>query len=161
MGYLFDEARGRREQRMTAKRDLAAIDAEFLAVGLEPLAPFTTAGDERLCRCTTCCTDRWVRLRNLRNGGIACRWCHGWERWTPWATQARIRASSWKSLGTIGESLNQLQRENLAPLTPVGDLYQPVGVVCLLCGETMVVVPERLNPRRPGWFGCERCSLDD
>ena len=145
---------------MTARGDPVAIDAEFLAVGLEPLAPFTTAGDERLCRCTTCGTDRRVRLRNLRDGGIACRWCHGWERLTPWAIQARMRASSRKLLGTIEESLGRLQRWNLAPLTPVGNLYQPVGVVCLLCGETTVVVPGRMNPRRPSWEGCERCAQE-
>ena len=144
---------------MTAKRDPVAIDAEFLAVGLEPLAPFTTAGNERLCRCATCGTDRWVKLRTLRNGGIACRWCHGWEKWTSWAT--RVKASPWKPLlGTVEESLGRLQRENLAPLTSVGDLYQPVGVVCLVCGETTVTIPKRLNPKHPGWFGCERCSLD-
>ena len=145
---------------MTLKRDPATIDAEFAAAGLEPLAPFTGAADERYCRCVACGTLRWVRLRTLRNGGIACRWCHGWEKWTPWAAQARSRAASWKPLGTIKESLNRLHRENLSPLTPVGDLYRPVGVVCLVCGETLVVVPERMHATRSRWLACDRCALD-
>ena len=139
-----------------------AIDEEFRAVGLEPLAPYTRAADERLCHCVTCGTNRWVRLSNLRQGGIACRWCHGWEKWIPWAEQARARAATWRSLGTAQESFGWLSQSNLAPLTPVGDLYQPVGVVCLVCGETLVTVPERIQASkgRPGWFGCERCAVD-
>ena len=138
--------------------DPEAIDAEFLAVGLEPLAPFTAARDERLCRCSTCGTDRWVRLSNLRQGGIACRWCHGWERETAWSVRARSSALTYgRPLGTVEESLNRLEMENLAPLTPVGDLLRPVGVVCLRCGETMVAVPARISPQ---WEECARCNQE-
>lgn len=65
--------------------------------------------------------------------------------------QAHLRA--WQSAGTVEESLSSLKRANLAPLTPVGDLLQPVGVVCLVCGETLVAVP--------GWeTQCDRCAQE-
>ena len=41
----------------------------------------------------------------------------------------------------------------------MGDLYQPVGVVCLTCGETFVTVPVRIHAE-PGWNACQRCSSD-
>jgi len=145
---------------MGLNRDSTSIDAEYRAAGLEPVAPYTSTTEERLCGCTTCGTLRWVRLRNLRNGGIACRWCHGWATWVPWARQARVSAASWRSLGSPDESIQRLHQENLAPLTPFGDLYQPVGVVCLICGETLVTVPERIRAKRPGWYGCQRCYAD-
>jgi len=143
-------------------KNLDAIDAEFRAVGLEPLDPYTRCTEERRCRCTKCGTTRWVKLTNLRNGGIACRWCHGWAKWAPWAGPARVRAATWRPLGTAEESLSWLAHADLAPLTPVGDLYQPVGAVCLVCGETLVTVPERIKSSRgrPGWFSCERCAAD-
>lgn len=138
----------------------AAIDQEFLAAGLEPLDPYTRLADERRCRCLTCGTTRFVRLRTLRRQGVACHWCHGWEKWLPWSIEARALAATWKSLGTPEDAHARLRLENLAPLTEVGDLYQPVGVLCLVCGETLVTVPERIRPDQPGWFGCQRCYVD-
>ena len=139
-----------------------AIDDEFRCAGLEPVSAFTRAGDERECRCTRCGTTRWVRLSNLRKGGVACRWCHGWDTWTPWGSQARTRAAGWKPIGTPEESLELLGSVNLAPITPLGDLYAPVGAVCLTCGETLVTVPERIKSSRsrPGWYSCQRCAAD-
>jgi hypothetical protein len=145
---------------MAPSRDRVSIDEEFRAADLEPVAPYTRVADERSCRCTKCGTLRHVRLSTLRKGGAACRWCSGWAKWTPWAERARATASTWRSLGAPEDALARLQAENLAPLTPVGDLYQPVGVVCLVCGETFVTVPERLDKRHAGWFGCERCAAD-
>lgn len=139
-----------------------AVDAEFRAVGLDPLEPYTRATEERECRCATCGTRRRVKLARLRRrDGIACRWCHGWAKWGEWSEQARARAFrfGW-SLGDVDESTRRIQLEGLAPLTTVGDLYQPVGVVCLTCGETLVTVPERISAERPGWFGCDRCAQD-
>ena len=131
--------------------DIASVDAEFERAGLEPLEPFTAPGDERRCRCIHCGTTRWVRLRVIRRGGIACRWCHGWLKCRDFEKRARPGAAARETLGTPVESLARLSARNLAPLTEVGDLYHPVGVVCLDCGETLVTVPER------GW-GCDRCS---
>jgi len=147
---------------MAASRDPESIDQEFCALGLEPLEPFHRASDLRVCRCVTCGTVRRVRLTNLRKGGVACRWCHGWETWLPWSEKARARAITWKSLGTPEESLSLLRALDLAPVTPVGDLYQPVGAVCLNCGETLVVVPERIKASRVrrGWYDCQRCAAD-
>ena len=145
---------------MRPLRDLSSIDAEFRAAGLEPLDAFTSAGDERRCRCTRCGTTRLVRLSNLRQGGVACRWCHGWERWTGWSESARTRAARTKPLGTPADVLELLRLEHLSALTPMGDLYQPVGVVCLTCGETFVTVPVRIHAERPGWNACQRCSSD-
>jgi hypothetical protein len=145
---------------MGTSRDLAAIDGKFRAAGLKPVAPYAGASEERLCHCETCGTLRRVKLRNLRSGGIACRWCHGWETWVSWSRQARVSAATWRSLGDENESMRRLHQENVAPLTPVGDLFEPVGVVCLACGETFVTVPERIRAERPGWYGCQRCSTD-
>jgi len=58
-------------------------------------------------------------------------------------------------LGTVEESFERLAAENLAPLTPVGDPHQPVGVVCLACGETLVVAPISYPGR---WRACRRCE---
>ena len=141
--------------------DPEAIEGEFRAAGLEPLAPYTRAVDERPCRCMRCGTRRWVRLRVLRRGGIACRWCHGWAKWEPWAEQARARAlRHGRALGAPEESLRRIGTRNLAPITPVGDLYTPVGVVCLACGETTVQVPERIRDERRAWYGCGRCAVE-
>ncbi len=134
-----------------------AVDSEFLARGLEPLEPFTAPADERRCRCVRCGTTRWVRLRNLRQGGVACRWCHGWSRWTEFAARAE---ASRGELGTPEESLARLRLLNLAPLTEVGTMYRPVGVVCLECGETFVTVPERIRTGERGYYGCERCASE-
>ena len=138
------------------------IDAEFRAAGLEPLGEYLGATKERVCRCTHCGTTRYVKLTNIRKGGVACRWCHGWEKWLPWGEWARESARTWKSLGTPEESLEWIQAAGLAPITPVGDLYQAVGAVCLTCGETLVTVPERImgSKGRPGWFSCDRCAAD-
>ncbi len=145
-------------------------DQEFRSHDLEPLSPYTRATEERQCRCTRCGTRRWVKLATLRRkDGVACRWCHGWEKWNPWSEHARQlvlerlqefgQLSQARSFfGDQAQSLERLRGEKLAPLTEVGDLYQPVGVVCLECGETTVTVPERISADRPGWFGCERCS---
>jgi len=143
---------------MARRRDMASIDMAFTDAGLEPLDLFTTPADERRCRCIHCGTIRWVRLRVIRRAGIACRWCHGWAKWSKFEERARPGAAARGSLGRPADSLARLRLENLAPLTKVGDLYRPVGVVCLACGETLVTVPERISSGRPGWFGCERCS---
>lgn len=136
---------------MVRPRDMASIDAEFRDVGLDPLDAFATPADERRCRCMRCGTVRWVRLRVIRAGGIACRWCHGWTKAREFAARARPGPAARGSLGTSADSLARLCLKNLAPLTEVGDLYHPVGVVCLACGETLVTIPER------GW-GCDRCA---
>ncbi len=143
---------------MPRGHDIAVIDAQFADAGLEPLDPFASPDAERRCRCTRCSTIRWVRLRVIRRGGIACRWCHGWAKWSKFEEAARPRAAALERLGTPADSVARLRLENLAPLTEVGDLYAPVGVVCLLCGETLVTVPGRISAGRPGWFACERCS---
>jgi len=144
-----------------SKPSSAEIDAEFRAAGLEPLEPYAGAANERLCRCVACGTERWVRLSNLRKGGVACRWCHGWTTWGRWGEQARAMEGSWRGVGSPKESLDWLGSLNLAPLTPVGDLYFPVGVVCLNCGETLVTVPARIKSSAGrGWYGCERCAAD-
>lgn len=147
---------------MGVPRDIESIDREFRSLGLEPLSPFTRATDLRSCRCTTCGTIRQVRLSNLRKGGTPCRWCHGWETWLPWSEAARDRARVWRSLGSPEESLQILRAMDLAPITAVGDLYEPVGVVCINCGETLVVVPERIlsSKMRRGWYDCQRCAAD-
>ena len=132
---------------MRPQRDLSSIDAEFRAAGLEPLDAFTSAGDERRCRCTRCGTTRLVRLSNLRQGGVACRWCHGWERGIGWSESARTRAVRTKLLGTPADVLERLRLEHLSALTPMGDLYQPVGVVCLTCGERSSVCPCESMPK--------------
>jgi hypothetical protein len=136
--------------------DISVIDTEFTKAGLEPLDPFITPAAERRCRCVHCGTLRWVRLRVIRRGGIACRWCHGWD--TCNRLEARLRAG-WRGTqyGTPTDSLTRLRMLNLAPLTEVGDLYRPVGVVCLTCGETFVTIPERIGGERVYW-GCQRCS---
>lgn len=143
------------------RRDLTAIDTEFRAHRLEPIAPFASAANERECRCVVCGTVRWVRLRTLRRNGIACRWCHGWERWEPWGESSRRRAlTGGTSLGDPAEVMRRLRHERLAPLTAIGDLYRAVGVVCLECGESFVTMPERMSVERPGWYGCARCSAE-
>lgn len=143
---------------MPRRFDIAVIDAQFADAGLEPLDPFTTPDAERRCRCVHCGTIRWVRLRVIRRGGVACRWCHGWTKWREFEKRVRLGAAARGSLGAPADSLARLRLENLAPLTQVDDLYAPVGVVCLVCGETFVTVPQRISEARSGWFGCERCS---
>ncbi len=115
--------------------DPAEVDAEYRAAGLEPLAPYTRADEERECRCVECGTRRWVKLRTLRRGGIACRWCHGWRKWGPWSEEARERASSWREIEGREEALRRIRRENLAPLTPVGDVYEPRRGLPLVRGD--------------------------
>jgi hypothetical protein len=51
----------------------------------------------------------------------------------------------------------RLAMENLAALTHVADLFQPVGAVCLVCGETLVLTPVRYPSR---WRACPRCAQD-
>lgn len=129
----------------------------FAAAGLEPIGPAMRATDETACRCSTCGTTRWVRLSNLRKGGIACRWCHGWTRWRPWSEAARQRAQGWRDVRGSAWVASLLVDALLRPLTDIGDEFTPVGVECLRCGETTVVVPERINLER-GWDICTRCS---
>lgn len=135
----------------------AEADTEFARHGLRPVSPWVNAAAERECVCNRCGTTRWVRLRNLRSGGIACRWCHGWAKWGPWGQTQRALYGPWRAAAGPGESLRRLHSEHLAPLTPVGDEFTPVGVVCLRCGETLVALPNRIDPGHPGWDGCERC----
>jgi hypothetical protein len=98
-----------------------------------------------------------VRVANLRRGGIACRWCHGWEKWSPWGEQARDQAIAWRAIRGAEFTVDTLASAQLRALTPVGDEFVPVGVECLRCGETTVVMPERIVLDR-GWNTCDRCS---
>lgn len=135
-----------------------AADALLRSRGLEPLEEFTTVSAERRCVCTTCRTIRWVRSKNLRRSdSVACRWCHGWEKWGPWGERCRPKYATWRAIVGPDKVMERLGWERLAPLTPVGDEFTPVGCLCLLCGETFVTMPERIHREQPGWFGCARC----
>lgn len=129
----------------------------FAVAGLVPIGPFMRASEEQQAVCSTCGTTRWVRLSNLRRGGVACRWCHGWTRWGPWGERNRTMTATWREVRGADFSLDVLAGLHLRPLSPVGDEFLPVGVECLRCGETLVMVPERAVVER-GWFGCDRCS---
>lgn len=130
----------------------------FVAAGLEPLEPYTSRTAERRCRCQRCGTTRWVKLAVLTGGGIACRWCHGWEKWEPWSHWARDLAASWRTINASSEaSLSKVERLGLVPLTPPGDEFTPIGFLCPHCGETGVTVPERIASGERGYFGCPRC----
>lgn len=133
-------------------------DARFRTVGLEPCEPYTTPTAERRCRCRQCGTTRWVKLAVLNDGGIACRWCHGWDKWGAWSTEARNRAASWRQVNVSSEaSVAKVESLGLIALTEPGDEYTPVGFLCPHCGETGVTVPERIGVGERGYFGCPRC----
>lgn len=133
-------------------------DERLAAAGLEPLEPYTSTTAERRCRCQRCGTTRWVKLSVLTTAGIACRWCHGWERWEPWSQRARDLAASWRTIDRSSEaSLAKVERLGLVPLTPPGDEFTPIGFLCPRCGETGVTVPERIGSSERGYFGCPRC----
>jgi hypothetical protein len=129
----------------------------FDAAGLKITGPLVGPQQEQECICLACGTRRLVRLSNLRKGGIACRWCHGWAKWGEWGELARARAGSFRSTRDERWVRERLAEMRLIPLTAVGDEFTPVGVVCMNCGETTAVMPERFAPER-GWNGCERCS---
>lgn len=142
----------------TKQERAAAADALLRSRGLEPLDEYTTANAERRCVCTTCRTVRWVRSKNLtRPDSVACRWCHGWEKWGPWGDECRPRYREWREIAGPDVVMERLGWENLAPLTPVGDEFTALGCLCLTCGETFVTMPERIHREQPGWFGCARC----
>lgn len=144
---------------MATRISAEEADREFALHGLRPVSPWVNVNDERECVCSRCGTTRWVRLRNLRSpGGVACRWCHGWEKWDPWGRSQRAAYGTWRPAAGADEALRRLRSEHLAPLTPVGDEFTAVGVVCVRCGETLVTIPAKINARHPGWFGCERCA---
>jgi hypothetical protein len=126
---------------------------EFAQFGLEPIGPTTRPSELRPVRCLRCSTVRWVRLTNLRRGGIGCQWCHGWQKWPAWADNARTRAERWRPIRGVDFSEKRLIAVHLAPLTEVGDEFTPVGVVCLVCGDVDVVVPERISDKWP----CGQC----
>ncbi len=138
-------------------RDMARSAEEvFRDAGLEPIGPPAKASEERPARCLTCATTRWVRLSNLRAGGIACRWCHGWAKWPEWAVSARELAATWREVRGPEFVATTLRAAHLHALTELGDEFTPVGVECLRCGETTVVMPERIVLDRE-WNTCERC----
>lgn len=140
-------------------RSRAAVDG-LHAAGLLLLEPVARVADEVRCGCTNCGTVRHVRAANVkRSGGVACRWCHGAAKWGPWGAMERERTAQWREVRGAAWVLEQLHAMGLAPLTPIGDEFDVVGVLCEVCGETVVVLPERLAPDR-GWNGCERCSAD-
>ncbi len=139
-----------------ASREQAALRT-FAEAGLTVVGPLVKSTEEQECCCQKCGTKRLVRLSNLRKGGVACRWCHGWAKWTAWGEGERQRAMTHRPIrgaDWVGEALRDMR---LIPLTPLGDEFAPVGVVCMECGEMTAVMPERFVPER-GWNGCERCS---
>lgn len=137
-------------------------DKMLADLGLEPLEPYSGAGELRRCRCLLCGVTRSVRMSNLRrSGSIACAWCHGWKKWGPWGIEARERAATWRQIAGPDEVLTRLHTVGLAPITEVGDEYLPAGFVCTRCGDVGVTMPERISIERPHWFGCERCARDN
>ena len=148
-----------RQPLMGRRITAGAADERFAVAGLEPLEPYVSRTSERRCRCRRCGTTRWVKLSVLDRGGIACRWCHGWEKWVPWSQTARERAATWRSIDTSPEaSLAKVEQLGLLAVTPPGDEYTPVGFLCPRCGETGVTVPERIGRGERGYFGCPRCA---
>lgn len=146
---------------MGNKLDPEEADAEYAAHGLLPLTPYTRAKDERECICERCGTWRRVPLTTLRNPqSFACRWCHGWESWGSWSLEARAMAATWRVIRGEDFSAGQLQILGVIALTPIGDEFTPVGALCPTCGETFVTVPERIDPARPTWNGCQRCATE-
>jgi hypothetical protein len=145
--------------RPPRRLDPTDVDAEYRSHGLEPISPYVRAGDERECICIRCGTLRRVPLRTLRDpNSAACRWCWGWKKWKPWGNMARTTAAGWREIRGAEYSSQMLALERLVPLTTVGDEFTAVGVMCTLCYETLVTVPERIHPKQPGWFGCQGCS---
>ncbi len=133
--------------------------ARFRERGLELLEEYRRRDAELRCRCQHCGTTRWVKLSNLsRPGSVACRWCHGWEKWEPWSIEARTQAEQWRKINTSPEdSLAAVERIGLIAITPPGDEFTPIGFLCPRCGETGVTVPDRIGTGERGWFGCPRC----
>lgn len=137
----------------------AEADERLCAAGLEPLEPYVNRATERRCRCIRCGTTRWVKLQVLGSGGLACRWCHGWETWTSWSHEARSRAAAWRPIRIDpSESLAALARTGVIAVTPPGDEFEPIGFLCPTCGETGVTVPERIGDGDRNYYGCPRCS---
>jgi hypothetical protein len=133
-------------------------DAEFRASELVPLTPFTRLGDEREATCSRCGTWRRVTLRSIRDSACAaCRWCTGWDKWVTWGVDTRKQQSAFRTIRGPEFSASQIRITGLKALTRLGDEFTPVGCLCIACGETLVTVPERIDPRRPDWFSCQRC----
>lgn len=129
------------------------VDARFRAAGLEPISPYVARNKEREAICQRCGTWRRVTLQSLMASDcFPCRWCHGFEDWTAGGDTMRRRIIE---RGEVVRGPNFYAAAiaasgTLLALTDIGDEFTPVGCLCLDCGETLVVIPERVS-------GCQRC----
>jgi hypothetical protein len=128
----------------------------FATSGLSSLTPFTRVDDEREATYNRCGTWRRVTLRSVCDPErSACRWCDGWKKWTSWGIDARDHARTRRSIRGAVFSASQIRITGPVAPTKLGDEFTPVGCLCVTRGETLVIVPERVDPRRP--CNCQRC----
>lgn len=133
-------------------------DEVFLSAGLQPLEVYANATTERRCLCLRCGTTRYVKASVLRSGGVACRWCHGWDKWTR-PTRARAIRSNQTVEGLSAATLAEaFEAHDLLPLGPLHRPDEPVGFLCNKCGETGVTIPSRVYSSRRNYYGCPRCA---
>jgi hypothetical protein len=142
-------------EHAAASRSARAVEV-LAGAGLTLLEPADRMADEVRCLCVHCGLERRVRPVNVaKPGGVACRWCHGWAKWGPWGDATRAQ-TIWRAVRGPEFVLGQLSAMGLMPLTAVGDEFTAVGVQCGTCGDTTVVMPERIDADK-GWGGCAVC----
>lgn len=138
--------------------DTSDKDEVFLSAGLQPLEAYTNAKTERRCLCLRCGTTRFVKASVLKSGGVACRWCHGWEKWTQPSRARTIRTNQsveGLSATTLAETF---EARALLPLGPLDQPHDPIGFLCINCGETGVTIPSLVHSSRRNYYGCPRCA---